>query len=198
MTPTAPPTAPPAAPPIETPRLRLRPLELADAGAVQRHFPHWEIVRFLNDRIPWPYPADGALTHIRDHALPAMARGEEWHWTLRPKGGPDEAIGMVSLMMEEDNNRGFWLARPWQGRGLMAEAADAVTAFWFEALGQEVLRVPKAVANLGSRRLSERSGMRVVRTDTRAYVSGRHPTELWEITRTEWRDQSRRGAGAAG
>jgi [ribosomal protein S5]-alanine N-acetyltransferase len=63
---------------LDTRRLSLRPLELADAEQTPRWFPHWEIVKFLANRIPWPYPADGALTHYRDDVLPAMARGERW------------------------------------------------------------------------------------------------------------------------
>jgi RimJ/RimL family protein N-acetyltransferase len=62
-------------PALETARLILRPLELADAEQVQRIFPHWEIVQFLANRVPWPYAEDGALTYYRDDALPAMARG---------------------------------------------------------------------------------------------------------------------------
>ena len=69
-------------PTLQTSRLLLLPLSLADAGAIQQRFPHWEVVRYLNDRVPWPYPEDGALSFLRDVALPAMARGEEWHWTL--------------------------------------------------------------------------------------------------------------------
>ncbi|MBP2229035.1 RimJ/RimL family protein N-acetyltransferase [Azospirillum agricola] len=181
---------------FSTPRLELRPLALPDAPAIQRHFPHWEIVRFLNDRVPWPYPADGALVFIRDVALPAMEREEAFHWTLRLRERPEEVIGVISLMIEEDNNRGFWLGLPWQGRGLMEEACGPVTDVWFDALGHGVLRVPKAVANEGSRRISERSGMRVVRTDVRGYVSGRHESELWEITRAEWHAHRSAGRGA--
>jgi RimJ/RimL family protein N-acetyltransferase len=177
----------PQARPIMTARLVLQPLRVADADAIQALFPHWEIVRLLADRVPWPYPADGALTHIRDHALPAMARGEEWHWTLRLKARPDQVIGAISLMAGGDANRGFWIGLPWQGQGLMSEASDAVTDFWFGELGREILRVPKAAANAASRRISERSGMRLVRTEIRGYVSGPHLTEIWEITREEWR-----------
>jgi RimJ/RimL family protein N-acetyltransferase len=39
-----------------TERLILRPLALADAAAIQELFPHWEIVRYLLNRVPWPYP----------------------------------------------------------------------------------------------------------------------------------------------
>jgi ribosomal-protein-alanine N-acetyltransferase len=46
-------------PTLETRRLILRPLEIADADEVQILFPHWEIVRYLNNRVPWPYPPDG-------------------------------------------------------------------------------------------------------------------------------------------
>jgi len=65
-------------PALATPRLLLRPLTLADAPALQHAFPQWEIVRFLANRVPWPYPEDGTLAFIRDAALPAMARGREW------------------------------------------------------------------------------------------------------------------------
>jgi len=74
--------------PLETPRLELRPLELADAEQAQKLFPVWEIVKFLDTVVPWPYPGDGALTYLRDRALPAMERGEEWQWSLRLKSNP--------------------------------------------------------------------------------------------------------------
>lgn len=180
-----------AAPILETRRLLLRPLELADADAVQALFPRWEIVRFLNDRIPWPYPADGALTFIRDLALPAVAAGEAWHWSIRPRGEPGRLIGCINLSLGEEDNRGFWLDPAWQGQGLMSEAAEMVTDFWFGELGQETLRIPKAIANEASRRISVRSGMRVIATGESDYVGGRLPSETWELTREEWRARRR-------
>jgi RimJ/RimL family protein N-acetyltransferase len=177
-------------PPLETARLFLRPIALADAEQVQRIFPHWEIVQFLAAQVPWPYPEDGALAYYRDIALPAIARGDEWHWTLRLKTEPEQIIGAISLA-KGDVNRGFWLATPWQGCGLMREAADAVTDFWFDELGFPVLRVPKAVANTTSRRISEQQGMRVVARFEKEFVSGRLPAEIWEITAEEWRQSPR-------
>jgi [ribosomal protein S5]-alanine N-acetyltransferase len=63
-------------PELETKRLVLRPLELADADQMQILFPQWEIVRYLVKGVPWPYPPDGAVRHIRDVILPAGERGE--------------------------------------------------------------------------------------------------------------------------
>lgn len=173
-------------PTLETLRLLLRPLELADAEAAQDLFSEWEIVKYLNSRVPWPYPADGALTYYRDVALPAVERGEQWIWAIHLKGGPEHMIGSISLMKGETENRGFWLGLPWQGRGLMTEAADIVTDYWFDVLGFPILRIPKAIANTTSRRISEKQGMRVVGIEERDYVSGRLRSELWEITREEW------------
>jgi len=173
-------------PTLETRRLVLRPLELADAAAGQELFPRWEIVRFLTTKVPWPYPADGALQFYRDVAIPAMERGEQWVWAIRLKGGPDHMIGAINLSANRDENRGFWLGLLWQGQGLMSEACDAATEFWFNGLGREVLRVSKAVPNLASRRVSEKQGARLVAVEERDFVSGRFPTEIWELTREEW------------
>ncbi|MDH4608711.1 GNAT family N-acetyltransferase [Pseudomonas sp. BN102] len=178
-------------PALSTPRLLLEPLCLADAEAIQRVFPQWEVVRYLSCQVPWPYPEDGALSYLRDVALPAMAAGREWHWSIRPRSERGRLIGLINLREEPGNNRGFWLDPAWQGQGLASEAAEAVTRYWFEVLGRPLMRVPKAAANLASRRISERSGMRLVATDERDYVSGRLNTEVWELTREEWLAQQR-------
>ncbi len=174
-------------PTLETRRLWLRPLELADAEQTQRIFPEWEVVRYLAARVPWPYPPDGATTFYRDVALPAMERGEAWHWSLRLKENPELLIGNITLRRGDDKNRGFWLGLPWQGQGLMSEASESVTDYWFDVLGFPRMRVPKAASNLASRRISEKQGMRLVGTKEQDYVCGRLMAEIWEITAEEWR-----------
>ncbi|MGB8029646.1 MAG: GNAT family N-acetyltransferase [Terracidiphilus sp.] len=171
----------------ETRRLILRPLALADAAQIQELFPHWEIVRHLLSVVPWPYPDDGALRFVRDKALPAMERGDQWTWTLRLKSAPEQIIGCLDLRKGGEDNRGFWLGLAWQGQGLMSEACVWANDFWFGQLGFQVLRVAKAVANTTSRRISEKHGMRLVGTTEKDYVSGRLPSEIWEITAEEWR-----------
>jgi RimJ/RimL family protein N-acetyltransferase len=180
-------------PVLETARLVLRPLELADANEVQRLFPYWEVVRYLANQVSWPFPSDGVYTYYRDTALPAMASGNAWHWTLRLKSVLDQVIGSIALMRSEDTNRGFWLGLPWQGQGLMSEAAEVVTDYWFNTLGFSLIRVPKAIVNTASRRISEKQGMRIVAVEERDYVSGRFPTEIWEITADEWNARKRSG-----
>src|SRR5947209_654634 len=165
-------------PVLETPRLLLRPLQLEDAPQIQVLFPHWEIVRNLAGQIPWPYPADGAYHYIRDLALPASERGEAWQWTLRLKSNPAQLIGMIDLRTKENENRGFWLGIPWQRQGFMTEASEAVTDFWFNVLKFPVLRSPKAIHNVASRRISEKQRMRLIATEEKDYVSGRFPSQI--------------------
>jgi [ribosomal protein S5]-alanine N-acetyltransferase len=172
-------------PTLETARLLLRPLQLEDAEQTQLLFPQWEIVQYLNARVPWPYPPDGVQKFYLEQTLPAIERGDEWNWTLRLKTSPDQIIGDICLVRGE-TNRGFWLAPQWQNRGLMTEAVIAVNDFWFDVLGFPVMRVPKAVANITSRRISEKTGMRIVATEDRDFVCGRLPAEIWELTADEW------------
>ena len=175
-------------PTLQTARLTLQPLSLQDAEATQNLFPHWEVVRFLAAVVPWPYPPDGAERYLRDVALPAMERGEELHWSLRLKSDPSVHIGAIGLFPKSElEQRGFWLGLPWHGQGLMTEAVLAVNRVWFDVLGMPVLRTSKAVANLHSRRISEKTGMRLIGTTEKDYVSGRQASQLWEMAADEWR-----------
>jgi [ribosomal protein S5]-alanine N-acetyltransferase len=179
----------PPTPVLITERLALQPLVLDDAEAIQQLFPHWQIIRYLAAGMPWPYPVDGTQRLIRDVTLPAVAAGKEWAWSIRALSEPDRLIGAISLMDKPDDHRGFWLGLEWQGHGLMYEACIATSRFWFDVLGFPHMRVPKAAANLASRRISEREGMRLIRLEERDYVSGRLPTQIWEITAEEWRER---------
>jgi RimJ/RimL family protein N-acetyltransferase len=183
-------------PPLETARLVLRPLALEDASQTQAIFPIWEIVQYLNAQVPWPFPPDGVEMYFRNVALPAIASGEEWHWTIRLKTAPGQIIGIISLRRKEHHNRGFWLHPEWQGRGLMTEACAAVNDYWFDVLREPVMQTSKAVGNEGSRRISQRQGMRLVGMCEADYVSGRLPTEIWEITAEEWRTHKRASPGS--
>ena len=50
----------------------------------------------------------------------------------------------------------------------------------------EVLRAPKACDNNGSKKISHRSGMRLVGVEKKQFISGLLDAELWEITKAEW------------
>ncbi|CAM3667629.1 GNAT family N-acetyltransferase [Rouxiella silvae] len=173
-------------PMFETERLLLNPLRSEDAIQIQQILPQWEIVQFLAASFPWPYPTDGAAFYVDKVALPAVSAGSAWFWTLRVKKSPNDIIGMISLSDAHLNNRGFWLSPLWHRQGLMSEACEVITEYWFNTLQRNVLHAPKAVSNEASRKMSIKSGMRLIRQEKKEYVSGFLDSELWEITREEW------------
>lgn len=177
----------PATPILRTARLLLRPLRLEDAPALQRRFPKWEIVRHLNDRIPWPYPPDGAEAHLREF-LPQMDRRECFAWAITLQEQPDELIGRIDLRPEScpGEQRGFWLDETYWGRGLMTEAADRVTEFAFVELGWPSLRLSNAEANTASHRIKEKQGARIVSRVRARFVGGEDWKVVWLLTREEW------------
>lgn len=144
-------------------------------------------------RSPWQRSGHAAFntSEMCAEAQPLRLRNKaasgRWHGGHPPKSDPDRLIGVVSLNEGGDNNRGFWIDPAWQGRGLATEASEAVTDFWFNHLGRDALRVPKAIANTASRRISEKQGMKVVQALKLPFVSGLHDAELWEIDADGWR-----------
>ena len=181
-----------SSPTFHTQRLLLTPLQAADIPAIQQLFPHWDVVRYLDSRVPWPYPPDGAERYVQDHVLPAMGQGKEWHWMIRLATDPEQCIGSISLYDQPGNHRGFWLSPPWQGRGYMQEACKAINQHWFETLARPVMQVPKAVGNDASRRVSEREGMRLINVGEGDFVSGRLGKQTWELRREDWLEQNAR------
>ncbi|MDR0218258.1 MAG: GNAT family N-acetyltransferase [Enterobacteriaceae bacterium] len=177
---------------LETQRLLLKRLATDDAAHIQQKFPHWEIVKYLDSNaVPWPYPANGGENFVNNVALPAIQNQKAYVWSLRIKTNPDEFIGVIGLYTKPDNNRGFWLSLEYQGQGLMREACERVTGYWFNELGQTVLRVAKASVNDKSRRISLAEGMKVIRTEKKKYVSGQFDSEIWELTREDWLKQQK-------
>jgi len=176
----------PATPVLETARLILRPKCLGDAPVVQKLFPQWEVVRYLA-KAPWPYPEGGAEHHIRE-CLDNMAKGLKCHWTITLKAEGDDPIGGIDLWPETGGReqRGFWLALDYHGRGLMTEAAERVTEFAFLDLGWPELYLSNAVENKASHRVKEKQGAKIVGYAPIDIVQG--PTErvVWLLTREDW------------
>ncbi len=178
----------PATPVLESERLVLRPLRQGDAPAIQRGFDDWEVVKHLNAKVPWPYPADGAATHLRE-ALAEIAARTKCLWAITLKGGDDELIGVIDLWADDGltrTQRGFWLARPYWGSGLMTEAAERVTEFAFAEIGWPHLWLSNAEANRGSHRVKVKQGAREIARIPSVYVSGPGDRVIWLLTREDW------------
>lgn len=169
------------APTFHTARLVLRPLRIDDAPEVQRQFERFEVVRYLNKSVPWPYPPDGASSYLTMALNPDQDRERSWAITLDGK-----LIGAVGLFAEGDENRGFWLTPEYWGQGFMQEASDRVTHYALVELGWPDLVTGNAQGNEASRRIKRARGFELVETFTKEFVGGAMPYERWRVSRENW------------
>ena len=173
---------------LETDRLILRPVHMSDAPDLQRHFAHWEVIQHLSTQVPWPYPNDGVEHWLRTLILPGMAQGNLMVWAIVLRENPGEAIGILEYRCAPGttDDRGFWIARPHQGRGYMTEAVFAFQDHVFFTLGIEELTVHNARVNTRSRRIKEKTGARFVGLVELPHHNGHSETERWIVTRERW------------
>ena len=120
--------------PIRTERLLLRRLCAGDAQAVCSGIADWEVMRWLSQP-PWPYAVQDAIDFIQSCTEGALGNTS---LALTLDGG---AIGVIGLRVNAAGrsqrgagpNLGYWLGRPYWGRGYMTEAAHALLAHAFAA-----------------------------------------------------------------
>ncbi len=170
-----------------TDRLLLRNISLLDAPAYQLNFVDYDVVQFLNERVPWPYPKDGAAAFIEIQILPRQGK-DRWFWSICEKHHPDTLIGGIELWRPgTPENRGFWLGKKFWGKGYMSEAAGVITDYAFNRLEFETLIFNNAVANVRSSRIKEKAGARLIRSEPDRFVD-RSVTELevWELSKADW------------
>jgi len=152
-------------------------------------------------RPPHPYTLADAKGFVARVSDPARTSGEVgFAITLAEDGvflggigyGPRGEAGEIEL--------GYWLGRPYWGRGYASEAARAVAAHAFEA-GHAALSVSCRVENDASRRVIEKLGAAFVGAgELDSLPLGRRvPTRLYRLTaedlkRTEPREARRGGA----
>ena len=173
--------------PLETARLILKPSAISDAPRTQELFDNFNLLKYMAAAIPWPYPETGAVDYLTS-ILPKIEDCEMYPWSIVEKSNPDVGlIGHISLSPgAEEDSRGFWLGEPYWGRGYMSEAVFAVTEFAFGPLGMTTMSLNNAVPNLGSHRLKEKAGARIVALEERDYIGGQFQAVRWELTADQW------------
>lgn len=148
------------APVIETARLRLRAMTLADAPAVAASCAPWEVVRFTSS-IPHPYPEDGAEAFI-ESTWRDWASGAKLIFGVAARDG-DHCIGQVGLTLAQGipgaAELSYLLDRSVWGRGYAKEMVHACLDFGFETRGFERIFARIFVENEASNALARAMGM---------------------------------------
>lgn len=144
---------------LETPRLWLRWPRAADQGSICRLAGDPEVA-LRTARIPHPYEAYHAESFILS-ARAENASGTGLTLALTQKRQADEAIGVIGVHGANARGTGmigFWLGRPYWGRGLMSEAAGAFIDMVFGMTGLERIVSSALPSNAASLRVHEKLG----------------------------------------
>lgn len=139
---------------IETERLILRPWRESDAGA---------LYRYASD--PEVGPAAGWAPHtsVEDSLeilRTILMNDHTWAITAAPSDEPLGSIGIFRGSQEGENGEyeiGYWMARPFWGRGYMPEAVKALISLYF-SFGAPRIWCAHAESNDKSRRVIEKCG----------------------------------------
>ena len=139
-----------------TPRLLLRPGFPEDAPALVSAIADEAIARGLAN-VPWPYrmrDAEAYLASPRDPILPSLL-------IFELGTGAPQLVGSCGLGRRPSGavELGYWIAKPFWGRGLATEACTALTAIG-RSLGLERLEGSHFLDNPASGRVLEKLGFK--------------------------------------
>ncbi len=174
-------------PTFTTSRLILRPLTLSDVPSYEKHFIDYEVIRYLSNAVPWPYPEGGVEWFFKNMIFPSLGK-DRWAWGITVKENPAEVIGMVDLWREgKPEHRGFWLGQKFWGKGFMTEAVAPVLTYAFHELGFDQLVFSNALGNPKSRRIKLKTGARFLGTRPAQHVDPQFTvSETWELSKVDW------------
>jgi RimJ/RimL family protein N-acetyltransferase len=146
-------------PSIKTERLLLRPFTLTDGKDVQRLAGNRDIAANMAS-IPLPYE-DGIAeqwiaTHQRRFELGA---GIDLAIALDPEGALVGAIGLRFELEHERAELGYWIGKPYWGRGYATEAARALVQYGFDMLGLHRIYARHFTRNPASGKVLQKIGM---------------------------------------
>jgi RimJ/RimL family protein N-acetyltransferase len=146
-------------PTLVTERLRLRPFRPSDGPAMQPLLNDREVVRNLG-YIPYPYEPGMAEQWIATHEA-EYAGGHQVIFAIT-RNETGTLMGSIGLTLNFDHRQaemGYWIGRPYWGKGYGTEAARAVIAYGINTLGLVKVYARPFAYNTASQRLLEKAGM---------------------------------------
>jgi RimJ/RimL family protein N-acetyltransferase len=161
---------------LRTPRLTLRPFEIADAERVVEIQSNWNVARMLR-MAPWPPTLAAMRGWLASHAEEWRA-GAAYRFAIL-QGGVLIGCADVDEIAAGEGEIGYWLDEAAWGRGLAREAAGAVIDFAFGQVGLRRLKSGHAADNAASGKVLEALGFE--RTDETSVWSQPRQTPIRQL-----------------
>ena len=172
-------------PALETSRLALRTLDLADLDFVAAMLAHPEVMQF------WPrcYSRDEAEAWIR-RQQERYAQDGHGYWLALDKAS-GQPVGQAGILMLEidgvlEAGLGYLIHRPFWQRGYATEAAVACCDYAFAVLSKQRIVAPIRPENAASQAVARKLGMQPERQTL--YAGFDHL--IFTVAREAWASQS--------
>ncbi|MFT3733145.1 MAG: GNAT family N-acetyltransferase [Hyphomicrobium sp.] len=143
---------------MKTARLTLRTVIHGDAARIAALAGDWDVAS-MTGRIPYPY-SEGEAHHWVD----GLAEKEEV-FGIDLDGA---LIGICGFMLDDDGDAelGYWIGKPYWGKGYATEAARAVMTYGFSKLGVRRFICKHLIGNDASARVIHKLGFKPTGTST--------------------------------
>lgn len=183
------------APVLTSKRIIMRPPSYDDVPAIEKHLSDFEVTRMLA-MVPHPYDPAMARQYVTASiGLNDSLAGKKWcieidgelagNFAVKP---PEEKTGLHSV--------GFWLGRPYWGKGYMTEALELVLTWGFENQMWEGIGSGVFEDNPASIALHKRLGFVEVERNIFSSLARGEPVPHIELllTRDAWHNRQAEGA----
>lgn len=172
---------------IATGRLVLRPPHPGDLDRCADLLGDYEVAKMLS-RVPYPYDLEQGRQYLERSAArwETVETADELGFHIDHEGELIGGLGFKKL--QETPEIGYWLGRPYWGRGFMSEALTAAIGWMFDNTVHERLACEAMLENPASIKVMQKAGFRPVGEVGCASVSRGEtlPAIRSELTRTDF------------
>ncbi len=145
---------------LETERLMLRRFVQEDAAAMYRN---WAADAEVTKYLTWPpHTSQQETQQVIDDWIKAYASDSFYQWAIILKE-IGEAIGSISVVHTDEDvakvQLGYCIGKAWWGKGITAEALQAVMDFLFDVVEVNRIEAKHDVRNPNSGKVMKKCGM---------------------------------------
>jgi RimJ/RimL family protein N-acetyltransferase len=139
--------------------IRLSPVRWDDQAALLRHLNETPEIHRYTRTISYPYAAEDADAWLRTVYAHVLERDRCRTWAVRAEWGElIGAIGLEGLKRGDQAELGYWVARPYWGRGIATRAVLRLTRFALQEYRLQRVFALVAVPNQASSRVLMKAG----------------------------------------
>lgn len=176
---------------LTTPRLTLRPLTPDDSEDMFNNWANDErVTRFLT----WlPHSSPEKTKELLTLWYSNYSNPDYYNWAIVYEGHPIGNISVVRISeRDEYAELGYCIGHAYWGKGIMTEAASAVTDYLFKEVGMNKVSISHAVKNPASGEVAKKCGMKFEGTSRQDFKSAAGEfldISHYSILRSEWEEK---------